>query len=188
MSHVVKWRLCPNPCHLYFRKWSYGGNSVHSLLRSYYRCLNSVFFWDCDHISYIVVTIFYTGSWSNWREWTACDLDRNRRRVRTCSDPAPSCGGAECAGDKSDSSRCCVHPGIVLSVVSIELYLNTGVKPSGPMRRQDTKIGGCHMLFPRYCCTGQRLISESSWKCDQFWFNPRLKPPSIIWAERPIGR
>ena len=31
---------------------------------------------------------------------------------------------------------------------SIELDLNRGVKPFGPIIRQDTKIGGCHLAFP----------------------------------------
>ena len=32
-------------------------------------------------------------------------------------------------------------------VNNIELDLNRGVNPFGPIRRQDTKIGGCYLAF-----------------------------------------
>ena len=58
-------------------------------------------------------------------------------------------------------------------VVTIELDLNRGVSPFGPIRRQDTKIGGCHLaFFPITFVQGRGLNSESSWKCDQIWMQP----------------
>ena len=39
----------------------------------------------------------------------------------------------------------------------IEPDLNRGVYPFGPIRRQDTKVGGCHLaFFPDYSCNGAR--------------------------------
>ena len=32
-------------------------------------------------------------------------------------------------------------------VIVLELYLNRVVKPFGPIKRQDTKLGGCHLSF-----------------------------------------
>ena len=51
--------------------------------------------------------------------------------------------------------------------------LNRGVSPFEPMRRQDTKIGGCHLaFFPITFVQGRGLNSESSWKCDHIWMQP----------------
>ena len=45
----------------------------------------------------------------------------------------------------------------------IELDLNRGVSPFGPIKRQDTKIGGCHLaFFPITIVQGRGLNSESS--------------------------
>ena len=55
----------------------------------------------------------------------------------------------------------------------IELDLNRGVSPFGPIRRQDTKIGGCHLaFFPITFVQGRGLNSESSWKYDHIWMQP----------------
>ena len=59
------------------------------------------------------------------------------------------------------------------TVWTIDANLNRGVIPSGPIRRQDTKIGGCHLaFFPITFVQGQGLNSQSSWKCDHFWIQP----------------
>ena len=48
-------------------------------------------------------------------------------------------------------------------VIVIELYLNRGVKPFGPIRRQDAKIGGCSLsISPITFVQGRGLNSESS--------------------------
>ena len=45
---------------------------------------------------------------------------------------------------------------------NIELDLNRGVNPFGPIRRQDTEIGGCHLVFfPITFVQGRGLNSES---------------------------
>ena len=51
----------------------------------------------------------------------------------------------------------------LLTVDTIELDLNRGVSPFGPIRRQDTKIGGCHLaFFPITFVQGRGLNNESS--------------------------
>ena len=51
----------------------------------------------------------------------------------------------------------------VYEIHSIELYLNRDVKPSGLIRRQDTKIEVCHLaIFPISFVQGQGLKSVSS--------------------------
>merc|ERR1712050_150773 len=52
------------------------------------------------------------GSWSNWGEFGECDLggstwgEGTQTRSRTCTDPAPACGGADCVGDDEESKIC----------------------------------------------------------------------------------
>lgn len=49
------------------------------------------------------------GAWSDWEEWGTCSLtcgDGTKTRSRTCDNPAPSNGGADCAGDAVDTEAC----------------------------------------------------------------------------------
>ena len=49
------------------------------------------------------------GEWSAWSAWSACSVScgsGTQTRTRTCTNPAPSCGGAECVGDSSQSQSC----------------------------------------------------------------------------------
>ena len=48
-------------------------------------------------------------------------------------------------------------------LLTIELYLDRAVKLFGPIRRLDTKIGGCHLAFsPINFVQGRGLNSGSS--------------------------
>ena len=52
------------------------------------------------------------GGWTNWTDWTECSADcegGNQRRTRTCTNPAPDHGGAECDGSSSESRSCNSH-------------------------------------------------------------------------------
>ena len=40
-----------------------------------------------------------------------------------------------------------LHAREIIKRSTIELDLNRGVKPFGPIKRQDKKIGGCHLAF-----------------------------------------
>ncbi|XP_035688793.1 SCO-spondin-like [Branchiostoma floridae] len=49
------------------------------------------------------------GGWSNWGPWSGCDCglgSTNRTRNRTCTNPAPSDGGADCAGQAQQTEQC----------------------------------------------------------------------------------
>jgi len=37
--------------------------------------------------------------WSQWSEWATCCGGEQQSRMRTCTNPAPSNGGADCVGD-----------------------------------------------------------------------------------------
>ena len=49
------------------------------------------------------------GVWSIWADWAACSLtcgDGTQTRSRTCDNPAPSNGGADCVGSTDDTQAC----------------------------------------------------------------------------------
>ncbi len=50
------------------------------------------------------------GDWTVWSSWSAsCSVvcgGGTKTRTRTCTNPAPSCGGANCSGPSSESQNC----------------------------------------------------------------------------------
>ena len=53
------------------------------------------------------------GGWSAWSSWSACSVTcggGTQTRTRTCTNPAPSCGGANCPGSSSESQACNMQP------------------------------------------------------------------------------
>ncbi|XP_052785387.1 thrombospondin-1-like isoform X1 [Mya arenaria] len=53
------------------------------------------------------------GAWSEWSEWSQCEqtCGQSRQvRIRTCTNPPPQQGGADCIGDKHDFRTCVGQP------------------------------------------------------------------------------
>ncbi|KAF6016877.1 hypothetical protein EB796_024830 [Bugula neritina] len=50
------------------------------------------------------------GGWSEWTEWSACDVSKSQRRTRQCDNPKPVCS-RNCAGDSVETRVCCADPG-----------------------------------------------------------------------------
>ena len=52
------------------------------------------------------------GGWSAWSGWSACSrtgcTTGTQTRTRTCTNPAPACGGANCVGPSSKNQSCAV--------------------------------------------------------------------------------
>ena len=49
------------------------------------------------------------GSWSQWSSWSSCSVTCDeglRTRTRTCAEPSPQGGGADCVGSKSGMEKC----------------------------------------------------------------------------------
>ncbi|XP_060594504.1 MAM and LDL-receptor class A domain-containing protein 1-like [Ruditapes philippinarum] len=53
------------------------------------------------------------GGWSHWSTWskcsTSCDLG-TLTRARSCTNPVPAHGGAQCSGNKTETHECSVGP------------------------------------------------------------------------------
>ncbi len=55
------------------------------------------------------------GGWSSWSGWggcsvTACGQTGTQEKTRTCTNPAPFCGGAACPGSNTDTQSCSTAP------------------------------------------------------------------------------
>ena len=74
-----------------------------------------------NHIQISTVCLPVNGGWSVWSSWSACNTSVARdlsQRQRSCTNPAPSALGHNCAGDSTDKRLC---PGNLRSIVIISL-------------------------------------------------------------------
>lgn len=65
------------------------------------------------YINYILYIFKVDGQWADWMAWTSCSStcgDSVRTRARTCTNPAPSQGGQDCAGSSQESHSCHMAP------------------------------------------------------------------------------
>ena len=63
-------------------------------------------------IYYFINNTSVNGGWSDWGDWTACSAacgGGTREGTRTCTNPAPSNGGADCDGEATESEACNDH-------------------------------------------------------------------------------
>ena len=95
------------------------------------------------------------GGWTDYREWTEtacsaqCGGGRQTRR-RSCSNPAPTFGGADCVGKAEESQRCntkqcpgnCVQITIIsfISEIDILILMNK-------MKSSNSKTVPCDFIF-----------------------------------------
>jgi len=53
------------------------------------------------------------GGWGEWSEWSECPVScggGENTRIRTCDNPVPEHGGADCVGDASETGPCNENP------------------------------------------------------------------------------
>ena len=53
------------------------------------------------------------GGWSDFGDWSECSADcrgGTRTRTRTCTNPAPAYGGADCVGEATETQDCNTNP------------------------------------------------------------------------------
>jgi hypothetical protein len=72
-------------------------------------------------------SIVVNGGWTQWTTWGDCSVTcggGTQTRSRTCDNPAPQYGGAQCSGDASGSQQCNTDncPGNILSVLHLVIF------------------------------------------------------------------
>ena len=56
-----------------------------------------------------VIRLSVNGGWSLWSSWSTCSTSCNggeKRRHRSCSNPAPVGTGRQCSGNSDDTTEC----------------------------------------------------------------------------------
>jgi len=68
---------------------------------------------NCDHTEDVLLACETAtkrdGGWTTYGKWSVCSAGcdgGNQTRTRTCTNPAPKYGGADCVGDKKQSRAC----------------------------------------------------------------------------------
>lgn len=69
-------------------------------------CVGPTEYWEHDSYRECVETPApINGGWSAWSAWSTCSAGK-RTRTRTCSNPAPAHGGADCIGNTTEIQIC----------------------------------------------------------------------------------
>ncbi|XP_059143931.1 neurogenic locus notch homolog protein 1-like [Physella acuta] len=95
---------CQNPRQFCLNNACVNGSTCVSLLEQQtYRC-------DCQtgYTGRLCDRVIADGNWAAWSHWsncTSCGVGQ-RKRVRTCTDPAPDPGGQDCLGVKVETQFC----------------------------------------------------------------------------------
>ena len=61
------------------------------------------------HDLYFTLAVVVEGHWSPWRPWESCSATcggGKQLRGRSCSNPEPANGGADCVGPSEDTKTC----------------------------------------------------------------------------------
>ena len=56
-----------------------------------------------------ILHVIVDGSWTQWSSWSSCSRTcgvGSRTRTRSCTNPAPQGGGADCVGSTSGTESC----------------------------------------------------------------------------------
>ena len=61
---------------------------------------------------YLKISAPVDGGWSDYGDWSECSAKcggGTLTRTKTCTDPAPAHGGADCVGEATESQNCNEH-------------------------------------------------------------------------------
>lgn len=79
--------------------------------------------------NFILYLLLVNGGWSGWRPWSSCTrtcAGGSQRRSRTCTNPPPRNGGANCQGSNFQARQCntnrCPGNAVVLVVLSQSIF------------------------------------------------------------------
>ena len=96
------------------------------------------------------------GHWTEWTEWQACSLTcgtGSQKRIRTCTNPAPSNGGATCDGKAEDNQECnkdaCPTGGMCIDKQLFEYkFTKSNIRPSNNRLLCILKLWVSITIFP----------------------------------------
>jgi hypothetical protein len=78
---------------------------IHSIIDSTYKY--NLYIYEIDLPS-------VNGVWTDWSDWGSCGATCGEgvehKRIRSCTDPAPSCYGDQCDGDSEIAENCNLTP------------------------------------------------------------------------------
>ena len=83
---------------------------------------------DCSEINHSLTTTTkrpVNGNWGSWGSWGSCNsATGNKKRTRSCNNPAPENGGSLCPGSSSLTDKCKIRKKdklfqIILQVLSM---------------------------------------------------------------------
>lgn len=78
---------------------------------------------------YLVITFSVDGAWVTWTSWGTCTVTcggGTQTRSRTCTNPAPQYGGANCPGSAGSSQACNTQHCPSTSRILIECFTSYG--------------------------------------------------------------
>ena len=59
-----------------------------------------------------IYLILVDGGWDDWTKWATCSVTcggGSQNRSRTCTNPVPQYGGADCVGAEGENQDCNTH-------------------------------------------------------------------------------
>ena len=82
---------------------------------------------NINTIATVCINVLVDGGWSMWGNWSSCSGTcgiATKTRIRTCSQPAPQNGGAQCPGNHTQIHACFDRscPGNFISVLFFSIY------------------------------------------------------------------
>ena len=76
------------------------------------------------------VCFLVDGDWDDWTNWASCSVTcggGSQNRSRTCTNPVPQYGGADCVGFAGENQDCNTHNCPSMLVYSMTWLLRTGI-------------------------------------------------------------
>ncbi|KAI8494649.1 hypothetical protein Bbelb_278750, partial [Branchiostoma belcheri] len=126
------------------------------------------------------------GGWADWGPWSACSVTcgvGTETRDRTCTNPAPANGGADCDGLDQETQDC--GTGVICSAAAAQTRVSpaaaaqTRVSPAAAAQTRTLEPAAAQTLEPAHVSPTERAMEISSYK------HPNPAPPTT--ADEPAA-